>query len=85
LKNGYFATQSLIDDLRQQVTEQIGNIAQMDEIIFTSELPKTQSGKTIRRLLQNVAEGGKDLGDTSTLANPAALEGLRRYMGHNKN
>jgi acetyl-CoA synthetase len=83
LKDNYFATQSLIEALREQVTKQIGNIAQIDEIIFTSELPKTQSGKTIRRLLQDVAQGKDDLGDTSTLVNPAALEGLRRYLRHN--
>ena len=81
LKDGYLATNSLIKDLTENVAEKIGNIVGLEEIIFTSELPKTQSGKTIRRLLQNVAEG-KDLGDISTLANPAALNDLQRFLKH---
>ncbi|MDL2219156.1 acetate--CoA ligase [Ruminococcaceae bacterium OttesenSCG-928-O06] len=80
LKDGYFATRSLIETLRSLVAEKIGAIAQISEVIFTAELPKTQTGKTVRRLLQAVAEGKDDVGDLSILANPGALDSLRQFL-----
>jgi acetyl-CoA synthetase len=63
-------------DLKQHVTTKIGAIARPEEIIFTADLPKTRSGKIMRRLLRDIAEG-RALGDTTTLADPAVVEGLR--------
>jgi acetyl-CoA synthetase len=62
--------------LRQHVTQKIGPIARPKTIIFTDDLPKTRSGKIMRRLLRDVAEG-RDLGDTTTLADPAVVEEIR--------
>ncbi|HEX9530482.1 MAG TPA: acetate--CoA ligase [Acidimicrobiales bacterium] len=63
--------------LRQHVAAKIGAIARPKTIIFTDELPKTRSGKIMRRLLRDVAEG-RDLGDTTTLADAAVVEEIRR-------
>jgi acetyl-CoA synthetase len=64
------------DDLRDHVAKKIGPIAKPDEIFFTAELPKTRSGKIMRRLLRDIAEG-RALGDTTTLADPAVVQKLR--------
>jgi acetyl-CoA synthetase len=64
------------DDLREHVAAKIGAIARPDEIYFTAELPKTRSGKIMRRLLRDIAEG-RALGDTTTLADPAVVQKLR--------
>jgi acetyl-CoA synthetase len=62
-------------ELKQHVTRKIGAIARPDEIIFAADLPKTRSGKIMRRLLRDIAEG-KALGDTTTLADPAVVRKL---------
>jgi hypothetical protein len=64
-------------ELRAHVAEKIGPIARPKTVIFTDELPKTRSGKIMRRLLRDVAEG-RVLGDTTTLADPAVVEEIRR-------
>ena len=64
---------STAEALRAHVAEKIGPIARPEVIIFTDDLPKTRSGKIMRRLLRDVAEG-RDLGDTTTLADPAVVE-----------
>ena len=64
-------------DLRQFVGEEIGHIAKPKTIYFTQELPKTRSGKIMRRLLRDVAEG-RNLGDTSTLADANVVAELQR-------
>jgi acetyl-CoA synthetase len=66
----------LMDELKAHVTQKIGAIARPEQIIFTADLPKTRSGKIMRRLLRDIAEG-RALGDTTTLADPAVVEGLR--------
>jgi len=58
------------------VSRKIGPIARPDDIIFTADLPKTRSGKIMRRLLRDIAEG-RTLGDTTTLADPAVVARLR--------
>ena len=63
--------------LRKHVAERIGPIARPKTIIFTEDLPKTRSGKIMRRLLRDVAEG-RDLGDTTTLADPAVVDEIRQ-------
>ena len=62
--------------LRKHVATQIGAIARPKTIIFTPDLPKTRSGKIMRRLLRDVAEG-RDLGDTTTLADAGVVEEIR--------
>jgi acetyl-CoA synthetase len=64
-------------ELRDHVAAKIGPIARPRTVIFTDELPKTRSGKIMRRLLRDVAEG-RDLGDTTTLADPRVVEEIRR-------
>jgi len=64
-------------ELRAHVAEKIGPIARPKTVVFTDELPKTRSGKIMRRLLRDVAEG-RVLGDTTTLADPAVVEEIRR-------
>jgi acetyl-CoA synthetase len=64
-------------ELRAHVAQKIGPIARPKTVIFTDELPKTRSGKIMRRLLRDVAEG-RVLGDTTTLADPAVVEEIRR-------
>ena len=67
----------MVDVLKRHVTNKIGAIARPDEIFFTVDLPKTRSGKIMRRLLRDVAEG-RVLGDTTTLAGPAVVESLKQ-------
>ena len=64
-------------ELRAHVAEKIGPIARPRTVVFTDELPKTRSGKIMRRLLRDVAEG-RVLGDTTTLADPAVVDEIRR-------
>ena len=79
LKAGVEASPSLAEELKRHVGKKIGAIARPDDIIFTAELPKTRSGKIMRRLLRDVAEG-RALGDTTTLADPTVVAALRnRY------
>ncbi|MCC7479820.1 acetate--CoA ligase [bacterium] len=71
----------IIDELKAHVATKIGAIARPEEIILTADLPKTRSGKIMRRLLRDIAEG-RTLGDTTTLADPAVVENLRQmYEG----
>jgi acetyl-CoA synthetase len=65
------------EELRAHVAKKIGPTARPKMIIFTDELPKTRSGKIMRRLLRDVAEG-RDLGDTTTLADPTVVEEIRK-------
>ena len=67
---------SVIDDLKQWVSKEIGPIAKPDEIRFGDNLPKTRSGKIMRRLLRTLAKGEKVTTDISTLENPAILDQL---------
>ncbi len=76
LKEGVEATDALKDELKQHVAHKIGAIARPDDIIFAAELPKTRSGKIMRRLLRDIAEG-RALGDTTTLADPEVVRKLK--------
>jgi len=76
LRGRYQMNESLKDDLKGHVVEKIGKIARPEEIIFSGDLPKTRSGKIMRRLLRDIAEG-QALGDTTTLADSAVVEKLR--------
>jgi acetyl-CoA synthetase len=76
VKEGIAGTPELAEELRQHVARKIGAIARPDDIIFAADLPKTRSGKIMRRLLRDIAEG-KALGDTTTLADPAVVQLLK--------
>jgi len=76
VKEGVPHSQSLADDLKRHVAQKIGAIARPDDIIFSADLPKTRSGKIMRRLLRDIAEG-KALGDTTTLADPSVVAKLK--------
>jgi acetyl-CoA synthetase len=67
---------NMIEELRAQVAKEISPIARPREIHVVPELPKTRSGKIMRRLLRDVAEG-RELGDTSTLVDPSVFEAIR--------
>jgi acetyl-CoA synthetase len=69
-------SKELIDSLKEHVVKKIGAIARPDDILFSADLPKTRSGKIMRRLLRDIAEG-KALGDTTTLADPAVVARLK--------
>ncbi len=76
VKHGVTPSESLADELKKHVAQKIGAIARPDDIIFAADLPKTRSGKIMRRLLRDIAEG-KALGDTTTLADPAVVAKLK--------
>ena len=76
LKEGIFGTKAHLELLREHVAKKIGAIAKPDDIIFTADLPKTRSGKIMRRLLRDIAEG-KAVGDTTTLADPSMMAKLK--------
>jgi acetyl-CoA synthetase len=72
-------TRALVEELRQWVSEQVGALARPDNIRFADNLPKTRSGKIMRRILRKIAENEFGaLGDTSTLADPAVVDDLIR-------
>ncbi len=75
LKEGLDGSDELVEELKAHVVKKIGAIARPDDIFFASELPKTRSGKIMRRLLRDVAEG-RALGDTTTLLDPGVLAGI---------
>ncbi len=70
-------TEELRKELRMHVRSQIGALAQPDDIRFTASLPKTRSGKIMRRLLRDIASGQEVVGDTSTLEDYSVLAKLR--------
>jgi acetyl-CoA synthetase len=76
LKEGVDASVDMLDELRNHVAKVIGPIAKPTNVVFTPELPKTRSGKIMRRLLRDVAEN-RPLGDTTTLADPTVVEEIK--------
>jgi acetyl-CoA synthetase len=76
LKGAEEGSEERLTELRDHVSKKIGPIAKPANIVFTPELPKTRSGKIMRRLLRDVAEN-RPLGDTTTLADPAVVEEIR--------
>ena len=73
LKGGHEGSVEMLEELRNHVAQKIGPIAKPANVVFTPELPKTRSGKIMRRLLRDVAEQ-RPLGDTTTLADPTVVE-----------
>jgi len=76
LKGGAEGSIEMLEELRNHVAKKIGPIAKPANIVFTPELPKTRSGKIMRRLLRDVAEN-RALGDTTTLADPTVVDELQ--------
>jgi acetyl-CoA synthetase len=76
VKEGKVADLGMADELKEHVVKKIGKIARPDEVLFTADLPKTRSGKIMRRLLRDIAEG-KAVGDTTTLADPGVIQRLK--------
>jgi len=76
LKGGDEGSVEMLEELRNHVGVKIGPIAKPANIVFTPELPKTRSGKIMRRLLRDVAEN-RALGDTTTLADPTVVEEIK--------
>ncbi len=76
LRDGFQTSAALRDELRTFVANKIGALARPDDILFSADLPKTRSGKIMRRLLRDIAEG-RALGDTTTLADPGVVASLK--------
>jgi len=76
LRAGFTPSGSLRDELREHVAMKIGALARPDDILFSADLPKTRSGKIMRRLLRSLAKNEAITQDTSTLENPAILDQL---------
>jgi acetyl-CoA synthetase len=76
LRGGQEGSVEMLEELREHVAHVIGPIAKPANVVFTPELPKTRSGKIMRRLLRDVAEN-RPLGDTTTLADPAVVEEIK--------
>lgn len=77
LESGHKASDDLKEELRKHVAKEIGAMAKPDDIRFTDLLPKTRSGKIMRRLLRDIAAGNQTLGDTTTLEDLSVLAKLR--------
>uniref|UniRef100_A0A8D0L1Q7 Acetyl-coenzyme A synthetase n=1 Tax=Sphenodon punctatus TaxID=8508 RepID=A0A8D0L1Q7_SPHPU len=76
LRDGHEFTKTLTDELKKQVREKIGPIATPDYIQHAPGLPKTRSGKIMRRVLRKIAKNDRELGDTSTVTDPAVINNL---------
>src|SRR5437870_1902435 len=83
LKGGDEGSVEMLEELRAHVGRKIGPIAKPANIVFTPELPKTRSGKIMRRLLRDVAEQ-RELGDTTTLADPTVVEEIKERAAEEK-
>jgi acetyl-CoA synthetase len=79
LKSGFEGTEDVAKELRAHVSDKIGKIARPHGIIFTADLPKTRSGKIMRRLRRDVAQG-RPLGDVTTLANAEIVEAIHTMV-----
>jgi acetyl-CoA synthetase len=76
LKTGIVASPAIREELRAHVAKEIGPVAKPDDIRFAEALPKTRSGKIMRRLLKQIATGGEIKGDTTTLEDFSVLAKL---------
>jgi acetyl-CoA synthetase len=80
LRSGHEPSEALGVQLREHVAYVIGPIARPKFLLFTPDLPKTRSGKIMRRLLRDIAEG-RTLGDTTTLADATVVDAIRDNTG----
>ena len=79
LEGSYEPSDELIDEIREHVAKRIGKLARPKRIIWADDLPKTRSGKIMRRLLRDIAEG-RELGDVTTLRDPAVTAQLKERV-----
>src|SRR5262249_30979737 len=77
LESGQKPSDELKEELRKHVAKEIGAMAKPDDLRFTDSLPKTRSGKIMRRLLRDIASGAQTVGDTTTLEDFSVLAKLR--------
>src|SRR5213079_3100215 len=75
LEGSYEPSDELIGEIREHVAKRIGKLARPKRVIWADDLPKTRSGKIMRRLLRDIAEG-RELGDVTTLRDPDVMEQL---------
>lgn len=81
IRDGFEPNANLANELKQFVARKLGPVCRPDDVLFTADLPKTRSGKIMRRLLRDIAEG-RVLGDTTTLADPGVIASLKeKYAG----
>jgi acetyl-CoA synthetase len=80
VRDGTKGSTELMEEVKQHVAKKIGALARPDDLIFSADLPKTRSGKIMRRLLRDIAEG-RALGDTTTLADPGVVARLKEQYG----
>ncbi len=76
LKKGFNKSEELKEELKKHVSEHVGPIAKPDKIQFADDLPKTRSGKIMRRILKAIAEGTTDYGNVATLLDPNVVKVL---------
>ena len=81
VRGGVEADDALVDELRKHVAVKIGPTARPKRVIIVPDLPKTRSGKIMRRLLRDIADGN-ELGDTTTLADPSVVDAIRDSALH---
>jgi acetyl-CoA synthetase len=81
-RQGFVADDALSRELREHVVSQIGALARPEEVRFAEALPKTRSGKIMRRLLREVASGSSTRGDTTTLEDQGVLDQLASSFAH---
>ena len=79
LKGGQARSAALKEELRKHVREEIGPIAVPDDVYITEKLPKTRSGKIMRRVIRSLVSG-QEIGDTTTLEDPAAVDEVRKWL-----
>jgi acetyl-CoA synthetase len=80
LEEGYDGDDEMRERIVEGVEDGIGPIARPEQVVFTPELPKTRSGKIMRRLLEEIANGEEELGDTTTLRNPDIVEEIQKKV-----
>ena len=83
LKPGYEDSEKIINDVKQAITTNIGPIARPSHVWVTSDLPKTGSGKIMRRVIAAISNF-VDVGDTTTLANPEVVEDIQNFVQNEK-
>src|SRR6201991_825589 len=76
LDGAYEGSDDLVSEIREHVAQRIGKLARPKRIIWADDLPKTRSGKIMRRLLKDIAEG-RELGDVTTLRDPDVMSQLQ--------
>jgi acetyl-CoA synthetase len=79
LRQGVEASEDVRDRIVGAVEEEIGAFARPENVVFVEDLPKTRSGKIMRRLLENISNGD-ELGDTTTLRDPSVPEDIRQQV-----